>query len=253
MTTAVASAPIATVRDVTHVFGQGATQHVALRDMSLTVRQGEFVCLAGASGCGKSTLLHLLAGLDQPTQGRVTAPFGEVAMMFQEAALFPWLSVVDNVAFPLKRAGRNAKEARDEAAHWLGLVGLGQAIHRQPHELSGGMKQRAALARCLAQKARLLLMDEPFSALDALMRERLHDELERLYLSHRFTVVFVTHDPREAVRLGDRVVMLTSNPGRILSEIPVDLPRPRRSDTPETALLAGRILEALNAARPADA
>ena len=176
------------------------------------MRAGEFVCLVGASGCGKSTLLNLIAGLDQPSAGRVEAR-GRVTLMFQEAALFPWLTVAGNIDLALKLKGvpRSDRKARVEALlEQVHLEGFGK---KQPHELSGGMRQRVAIARAFAQEADILLMDEPFGALDAMTRDLLHDELERLWTDRSFTVVFVTHNVREAARLADRVVLLVESTG----------------------------------------
>jgi NitT/TauT family transport system ATP-binding protein len=209
------------------------------------VATGEFVCLVGASGCGKSTLLNLIAGLDRPTAGTVERHVGEATLMFQDASLFPWLSVARNVELALRLRGV-AKAARAErAAELLRLVRLDGFATKRPHELSGGMRQRVALARALAQDRRILLMDEPFGALDAMTRDLLHEELERLWREADLTVVFVTHNVREAVRLADRVVLLSSRPGRIVETYAVAIPRPRRIDSPEVAVLAGTITDRL--------
>ena len=223
---------------VTKVFPAGSGSVTALDDISMTVRQGEFVCILGASGCGKSTLLNLVAGLEAPTKGSVHRA-GEPSFMFQDAALFPWLSVEQNVELPLtlKKVARAERRAR--VAELLDMVQLGAFAKRQPHELSGGMRQRAALARALARDAEVLLMDEPFGALDAMTRDVLHDELERIWRSTGQTILFVTHNVREAARLGDRIVLLTSRPGRVAEEFPVDIPRPRRIEDPDVAALAG--------------
>ena len=228
------------ISEVTKVFGSGDARVTALEDISLTVSAGEFVCLLGASGCGKSTLLNLVAGLDQPTRGRVERA-GDPSFMFQEAALFPWLNVERNIDLPLRlrkvpRADRNAR-----VAELLDLVQLTSFARRQPHELSGGMRQRVALARALAHDAEVLLMDEPFGALDAMTRDILHDELERIWQATGRTILFVTHNVREAARLGDRIVLLTSRPGRVAEEFVVDIPRPRRIEDPDVAALAARI------------
>lgn len=226
-------------------FGSGDTGVNALADISLTVAPGEFVCLVGASGCGKSTLLALVAGLDRPTVGTVEAGDGPVSMLFQEPALFPWLTVAANVELPLRLRGVGAVERRAVAADLLERVRLGGSGHKRPHELSGGMRQRVALARALAQDAGLLLMDEPFGALDAITRDLLHDELEQLWAERGFTVLFVTHNVREAARLGDRIVLLTSRPGRVAASYPVTLGRPRRIDSPEIADLAATVTDQL--------
>ena len=228
------------LRHVAKVFPAGSGTLTALENISLQVRRGEFVCIIGASGCGKSTLLNLVAGLDQPTSGNVSRA-GAPSFMFQEAALFPWLSVEQNVELPLKLAKVPASERHDRVRDLLDLVRLSQFAARQPHELSGGMRQRAALARALARDAEVLLMDEPFGALDAMTRDLLHDELERIWQTTDKTILFVTHNVREAARLGDRIVLLTSRPGTVAEEFEVDLPRPRRIEDPEVARLAAQV------------
>jgi len=225
---------------VTKVFPAGGGSLTALDDISLTVRKGEFVCLIGASGCGKSTLLNLVAGLDKPTSGEV-ARAGEPSFMFQEAALFPWLSVERNIELPLQLARVPKAQRRQRVRELLELVRLSQFAERQPHELSGGMRQRVSLARALAKDAEVLLMDEPFGALDAMTRDILHDELERIWQGTGKTVLFVTHNVREAARLGDRIVLLTSRPGRVAEEFVVDLPRPRRIEDTDVARLAAEV------------
>jgi NitT/TauT family transport system ATP-binding protein len=217
---------------------------LALEGATFEVKRGEFVCVVGASGSGKSTLLNVLAGLDRPSSGRAHV-HGRVAMIFQEAALLPWLTAAGNVELALELRGIKAPERRALAYDLLARVHLGGFEQRRPHELSGGMKQRVALARALAQDADVLLMDEPFAALDAISRDLLHEELERIWRESRLTVLFVTHNAREAVRLGDRVMVFTSRPGRVAHEIHVDLPRPRSLDSPELAVIAGRITERL--------
>ena len=225
------------IDNVTKVFGAGSGTVTALEDISLTVRQGEFVSILGASGCGKSTLLNLVAGLDTPTRGSVHRA-GDPSFMFQEAALFPWLSVERNVELPLKLRHVPKAERAERVSELLELVQLTAFAKRQPHELSGGMRQRAALARALARDSEVLLMDEPFGALDAMTRDTLHDELERIWEATGRTILFVTHNVREAARLGDRIVMLTSRPGRVAEEFRVDIPRPRRIEDPDVAALA---------------
>lgn len=217
---------------------------VALHGATLEVKRGELVCVVGASGSGKSTLLSVLAGLDSPTSGRAHV-HGRVALMFQEAALLPWLTAAGNVELALELRGIRGSSRRALARELLGRVHLGGFENRRPHELSGGMKQRVALARALAQDADVLLMDEPFAALDAITRDLLHEELERIWTESRLTILFVTHNAREAVRLGDRVLVFTSRPGRVGHEVRVELPRPRHLDSPELAVLAGRITERL--------
>jgi len=223
---------------VSKVFPAGSGSVTALDDISLTVQQGEFVCILGASGCGKSTLLNLVAGLEAPTRGSVHRA-GEPSFMFQDAALFPWLSVEQNVELPLKLKKVPKADRRARVAELLEMVQLTGFARRQQHELSGGMRQRAALARALARDAEVLLMDEPFGALDAMTRDVLHDELERIWQSTGQTILFVTHNVREAARLGDRIVLLTSRPGRVAEEFAVDIPRPRRIEDRDVAALAG--------------
>lgn len=206
------------VRGVTRVFGHGAGAVTALDGIDLTVAPGEFVALLGASGCGKSTLLSILAGLDEPTTGTVDVHGDQPALMFQEAALFPWLTARDNVEMPLRLAGVGAKERRERAEHLLARVHLAEAGGRRPHELSGGQRQRVALARSLAQGSDVLLMDEPFGALDAITADHLHAELMSLWREEGFSVVFVTHNVREAVHLAQRIVLLSSRPGRVAQE-----------------------------------
>jgi NitT/TauT family transport system ATP-binding protein len=259
-----ARAPSVTLSGVSKRHGTGDTGVVALQDISLDVAPGRFVCLVGASGCGKTTLLNLVAGLDQPTVGSVSVTTGgaangtskgqpgvgqaggtATAMLFQDSALFPWLTVAANVELPMRLRGVGKAERRAVADDLLERVHLGGFGPKRPHELSGGMRQRAALARALAQDAGLLLMDEPFGALDAITRDLLHDELESLWLDRGFTVLFVTHNVREAARLGDTIILLTSRPGRVAATYPVDLPRPRRIDSVEIAGLAATVTDQL--------
>ncbi|MEU8814449.1 ABC transporter ATP-binding protein [Actinoplanes sp. NPDC048796] len=220
---------------------------LALDRVSLTVQRGEFVCLLGASGCGKSTLLSLVAGLDQVSGGTLDIGDRKVSLMFQEAALFPWLSVRANVELPLRLQGAGRAERRQRADELLEIVRLRGFGDKRPHELSGGMRQRVALARALAQNADVLLMDEPFGALDAMTRDILHDELERIWREQELTVLFVTHNVREAVRLGDRVILLSSRPGRVIEDYAVTHERPRRIDSPEVSVQAAEITDRLRA------
>ena len=226
-------------------FGHGADEVLALNRVTLSIQPGEFVCLVGASGSGKSTLLNLLAGLDRPSEGSLDTGGAHTTLMFQEPALFPWLTAAGNVELPLTLRGMPKAERRREVGRLLELVRLTEFGRRHPHELSGGMRQRVALARALAQAADVLLMDEPFGALDAITRDLLHDELERIWRERGLSVLFVTHNAREAVRLGDRVLVFSSRPGRVAAEFPVDLPRPRRIESPELAVLAARIYDRL--------
>jgi NitT/TauT family transport system ATP-binding protein len=232
---------------VSKQYGSGSNALLALDRVSLTVAKGEFVCLLGASGCGKSTLLSLVAGLDQISGGTLDIDGRHVSLMFQEAALFPWLSVAGNVELPMRLRGVGRAERRQRAEELLEVVRLKGLGHKRPHELSGGMRQRVALARSLAQNADILLMDEPFGALDAMTRDILHDELERIWREQDLTVLFVTHNVREAVRLGDRVVLLSSRPGRVIEEFPITHQRPRRIDSPEVSGQAAEITDRLRA------
>ena len=223
-----------TLNDVSQTFVGRAGDVAALRHVDLSVDEGEFLAVVGRSGCGKSTLLRIVAGLITPTGGRVaidgtpvTGPRRDVALMFQRPALLPWRSVLDNVVLPSEIFGWPRRERRQQAHELLEKVGLAGFEKRLPHELSGGMQQRVALCRALIQRPRLLLMDEPFSALDALTREELADELQRLHMHLKTTVVFVTHSIPEAVLLADRVVVLSSRPGQVRKVVDVDIPRPR--------------------------
>ena len=232
--------PILRVSNLTKVFGRGEDAMYALHDVSLAVESGEFVTIVGASGCGKSTLLNIVAGLDKPTAGTIDVN-GRVAFMFQEATLLPWLTARQNVELALKlsKVPRPSRRARaEELLETVRLEGWGD---KRPHELSGGMRQRVALARCLAQDARIVLMDEPLGALDAMTRDHLHDEIETVAREQGLTVVFVTHNMREAIRLGDRVILMGSDPGRIVYEERIPLPHPRVMDSPEVATRAANL------------
>jgi NitT/TauT family transport system ATP-binding protein len=235
------ASPAIQLDGVSKVYGRGSSAVTALRDVSLTVATGEFVCLVGTSGCGKSTLLSMIAGLDEPTSGRIDTGGHRVAMMFQEPALFPWLTATANVELALRARSIARTERRQRAAQLLAVVGLSDFADKRPHQLSGGMRQRVALARALAQDADVLLMDEPFGALDALTRDRLHEELERITAERGLTVLFVTHNVREAVRLADRVILLSAHPGSVVDEFVVTAARPREINTAVGADLAARI------------
>lgn len=233
---------------VSKSFGPARARQQVLDGIRLEARPGEFLCLLGASGCGKSTLLNLVAGLDQPTTGTVQVPHGRPALMFQDHALFPWLTAGRNVELALRLAGVPRGERQERARELLRLVRLPDAYGKRIHQLSGGMRQRVALARALAQGSNVLLMDEPFAALDAITRDLLHEELTRVWTAaadgpsgSRLTVLFVTHNVREAVRLGQRVVLLSSRPGRIAREWRVDLPYPRRIEDSGVTGLAREI------------
>ena len=225
---------------------------LALDRIDLTVRPGEFLCIVGPSGCGKSSLLHLIAGLNHPTSGRVlvdetpvTGPGTDRILIFQEHGLFPWLTVGENVEFGMKMKGMPKAQRAVRTDQYLRLVHLLQFRDSRPHQLSGGMRQRVALARALATEPDVLLMDEPFAALDAQTRDLLHDELERIWSETGCTIVFVTHNVREAVRLGDRVVLLTFRPGRLKQEFQVSLPRPRHIEQADVARTSREVLDCL--------
>ncbi len=212
----------------------------ALRGADLAVRRGEFICLLGASGCGKSTLLRIVAGFEQPTAGRVlvggravTAPGPDRGMVFQDYGLFPWLTVRDNIGFGPKARGLPRAEVARIADRYVATVGLARFAAAYPHQLSGGMKQRVAIARVLANDAELVLMDEPFGALDAMTRERLQDELLAIWAERSITVLFVTHAIEEAIFLADRVVVMSPGPGHIVADEQIDLPRRRDVASPE--------------------
>jgi NitT/TauT family transport system ATP-binding protein len=241
------------IEHVSKWFHTTRTNVHALDDVNLDVHEGEFVCLLGPSGCGKSTLLDIIAGLTMPDAGRVLAddqlvqgPGRHRLVMFQESALFPWLNVFGNVMFGLRRApGLTPAQRREIAEYHLQLVGLVKFRRAYVHELSGGMKQRVALARSLAPDPRVLLMDEPFASLDGLTREQLYLDVQRISQDRRKTILLVTHNVREAVCLGDRVVLMSPSPGRIREEFAIGLPRPRDINTAEVAGLAHRITTAL--------
>ncbi len=234
------------LNNVSKVYGRGSHALLALDQVSLTAVPGEFVCLLGASGCGKSTLLSMVTGLDVASAGTVEVP-GRSTLMFQEPALFPWLTAGRNVELGLRTNGMSAKQRRERADELLATVHLRGLGGKRPHELSGGMRQRVALARALAQDVDVLAMDEPFGALDAMTRDLLHDELERIWQDRGLTILFVTHNVREAVRLGDKVVLLSSRPGTVIEEYPVDVPRPRTIESPEVSRLSALITERLRA------
>ena len=222
---------------------------LALDKINLEVRSGEFLCIVGPSGCGKSTLLHLIAGLQPQTSGKVlvdgkpvNGPGTDRILIFQELGLFPWLTVGGNVEFGMKMKNIPKAEREERVQYYLRLVHLLNFRDSYIHQLSGGMRQRVALARALATEPDVLLMDEPFAALDAQTRDLLHDELERLWSETNRTIIFVTHNVREAVRLGDRVALLTFRPGRVKQEFSVNLPRPRHMEQPDVARTAGEIL-----------
>jgi NitT/TauT family transport system ATP-binding protein len=236
--------PSVRLTEVSKVYGVRNQRTPALDSISLDVAPGEFVCLVGASGCGKSTLLNLVARLDSVTSGDLEVN-GRTALMFQESALFPWLTAAGNIDLALRLGGVPKSDRATRVAELLESVHLQDFAKKRPHELSGGMRQRVALARAFAQDAEILLMDEPFGALDAMTRDILHDELEKLWRERKFSVLFVTHNVREASRLGDRVLVLTSRPGKVAHEIEVNIPRPRRIDSPEVSSLSAEITQRL--------
>ncbi len=255
-----AAAAALTLRNVTKRFDGASGRVTALADISLDVREGEFLAIVGPSGCGKSTLLSLLAGLEHTDEGEiklgqdpVVSPGRDRLVMFQQDALFPWLDVLENVLFGLRlKPDLTEAERLESARYYLNLVGLGNKEKARPHELSGGMRQRVALARSLAPNPRVLLMDEPFSALDALTREQLYGDLQAIFTKRKKTIVLVTHNIREAVCLGDRVVLFSPNPGRVQQVFDVKLPRPRRMNDPALANLAAEVTAALSSHRAAD-
>lgn len=248
------------IRGISKRFTGAATTVDALVDVDLEIATGQFVTLVGASGCGKSTLLNIVAGLESPDSGLVTVdgtrvlePGPDRAMVFQDGALFPWLTVLKNVEFGLKRIGIRGRERRERALATLEAVELSTFANSCIHELSGGMRQRVAIARALAPEPKVLLMDEPFSALDAQTREDLYAELQRIWVRTKATILLVTHNVREAVTLGDRVVLLrrpTPGCSSIQAEFSVDLPRPRQIDDPEVSRVAKQISSTLREGRP---
>jgi len=231
--------PILDMRAVSKTYAAGGRRTEALREADLTVSRGEFVCLLGASGCGKSTLLRVAAGFEAPSSGEalmwgkpIAGPGPSRGMVFQDYGLFPWLTVRDNIGFGPKARGRPAAEVREVAERYIALVGLQAFADAYPHQLSGGMKQRVAIARVLANEAEVVLMDEPFGALDAMTRERLQDELLDLWSRTGLTILFVTHAIEEAIFLADRIVMMSPGPGRIEAVHDVDLKRRRDVSSP---------------------
>ena len=240
-------------------FTAGRVAVHALADINLEISHGQFVCFVGPSGCGKSTLLRIVAGLEREFTGTVeiegkavSEPDRARTMMFQEHALFPWLDVMGNVLFGLRlKPNLTDKDRREVAKYYLHLVGLERFAHSNIHELSGGMKQRVALARAMAPNPRVLLMDEPFASLDAMTREQLYEDIQKIWAARKKTIVFVTHNVREAVCLGDRVILFSPNPGRIREEFVIGLPRPRDINSVELAGLATEITRALKSHLPA--
>ena len=247
--------PKISVSRVGHRF---SNEEIALRDVDIAVHAGEFVCLLGPSGCGKTTLLYALAGHLQPSGGRISidgvqvkGPGPDRLLVFQEPALFPWLSVRQNLIFPLRARGHSRAGAEARAREFVRLVHLEGFEDALPHQLSGGMRMRVQLARALAVDPAVLLMDEPFAALDAQTRGHMQQLLQRIWMSDQKTVVFVTHDVREALVLGGRVVVMAARPGRVLEDLDVNLPRPRDPDEPALVELSRRIRDELRRAEEA--
>ncbi len=235
------------IANVSKTFGRGHEQTTALQAVDLDIAEREFLCIVGASGCGKSTLLNLIADLDKPSQGTIDTGGRKVSFMFQDATLFPWLTAGENVDLALKLGGVPRQERPARVSELLELVHLGGRQDKRPHELSGGMRQRTQLARVLAQEAEIVLMDEPFAALDAMTRDSMHDEIERIHAELGLTIVFVTHNVREAVRLADRTVLFVSSPGRVKVEFGIDFPRPRHFEDPGVADLSAQLTSELKA------
>ena len=236
--TRAAPPPAIELSGVTKIYGRGQEAVVALDRLDLSVADGSFVSIVGASGCGKSTLLSLVAGLDQPTAGTIKVWGGRPALIFQEAALFPWLTAAENIELALRLRGVSRPVRRETVADLLERVHLTGFGGKRPHELSGGMRQRVAIARALAQDVRIMLMDEPFGALDAITRDLLHEVVGELWHETGMTILFVTHNVREAVRLSERVVLLSSRPGHVVADYPVRIAGQRRIEAPEVSELA---------------
>lgn len=252
---------VLSIRELKKQFGANGGAHTVFDQVSLDVHRREFICIIGASGCGKSTLIRIAAGLEEASGGEilldgkpVSGPGSERGMVFQGYTLFPWLTVTRNVMFGLQMRGRSADSAESEARQWLEMVGLAKFEHAYPHELSGGMKQRVAIARALANEPRILLMDEPFGALDALTRCKMQSYLLQIWKKVDVTILFITHDLDEACYLADRIVVMGTNPGRVLEVIENPVPRPRSVEqflSPEFLALKRRLDELIHG--PADA
>jgi len=242
------------IQAVHKVFGSDANRVVALNDVSLAIGKDEFVCVVGPSGCGKTTLLNLLAGFEPPTLGQIRAfgheiraPGPDRTMMFQDYALFPWLTVEGNIEYGLKRRGIGRDERKHIIQHYVDLIDLKGFERKYPQQLSGGMRQRVALARALAVNPSVLLMDEPFAALDSFTRERMQDELVSVWQREKKAVFFITHNIDEAIKLGDRIVVMSPRPGRIIDIVTINAPRPRDVDSQENAKIARQVREMLHA------
>jgi nitrate ABC transporter ATP-binding subunit len=243
---------ILTIRGVTKRFAVGDDEVEALAPVDLTIPQGQFVCLIGASGCGKSTLLRIIAGFEEPTTGEalihgkpITGPGSDRGMVFQDYALFPWMTVRENISFGPRQRQLPRGEIKSITDEFIRMVGLERFADRYPSQLSGGMKQRVAIARVLANNANILLMDEPFGALDALTREQLQHELLQIWARTGVTTIFVTHSVEEAVLLADRVLVMSAGPGRIDSDFRIELPRPRDVSSPEFNVLRRDVAQRL--------
>ena len=241
--------------NVSKTYRNGTQEVHALQPINTEIREGEFAVFFGPSGCGKSTLLNIVAGFEEVTEGEITldgkpveGPHHDRLMLFQEHGLFPWLNVIENIAYGLKRQFRfKPKARRAKAREFLEMVHLEQFEKASIHELSGGMKQRVALARALAPDPKVLLVDEPFPALDALTRAKLYGDIQEIHQRTRKTIILVTHDPREAACLGDRVLVFSGRPGRVKADITIDLPRPRDINDPVVAECAAGIMAQLEA------
>lgn len=249
-------------RNVSKVFANHKLGHgvVALNDINLTITENEFVCLVGPSGCGKTTLLHMIAGFDRPSRGSVIlnneeirTPSPERGVVFQESSLLPWMSVRENIEFGLEIQGCSKQERQDIAGHYLKIVGLKGFDHARPHELSGGMKQKVAIARTLALDPAILLMDEPFGALDEQTKKRLDFELLEIWQERKKTVLFITHSIEEAILLADRIILFTVRPGRIQLDLELTLPRPRNLFSKEVMKIRKQLFENLMLCCPPDA
>ncbi|MBU3177688.1 ABC transporter ATP-binding protein [Clostridium estertheticum] len=240
------------VKDVSKEFISKHKKTSTLENFNLEITKGDFVCILGPSGCGKSTLLNILAGLEKATKGvvllngnEITGPGPDRTVMFQEAALFPWLKVIDNVEFGMKMAGMPKEDRYKKAIHYLKMVHLSKFQDSYVYELSGGMKQRVALARALSLDSEILLMDEPFAALDSQTKMMLQQELQRIWVNTKKTIIFITHNAEEAVYLANRVVVMAANPGRIKKEFKIELARPREMESCDIAYYTSKIMKAL--------
>jgi len=240
------------VKDVSKEFVSKHKKTSTLENFNIEIEKGDFVCILGPSGCGKSTLLNIIAGLEKATKGvvmlngnEITGPGPDRTVMFQEAALFPWLKVIDNVEFGMKMAGMPKEVRYEKALHYLKMVHLSKFQNSYVYELSGGMKQRVALARALSLDSEILLMDEPFAALDSQTKMMLQQELQRIWVNTKKTIIFITHNAEEAVYLANRVVVMAANPGRIKQEFSIELARPRQMESCDITYYTAKIMKAL--------